>query len=79
MRSPFQLRPKFHARIRSRAEMKSREIQAATACLRLVETADPNQRRILVDLAGKWLAKARRDEEWARLAAEVTAYQRKAS
>jgi hypothetical protein len=59
--------------------MKSREIEAAKVCLRLVETADPAQRRILVDLAGKWLAKAGHDAEWVRLDAEVTAYQRKAS
>jgi hypothetical protein len=58
--------------------MLSREIEAAQACLKFAETADPDQRRILVDLAGKWLAKARRDAEWQRLSAEVAAYQRRA-
>jgi len=58
--------------------MPSREIQAAEACLKLAEAADPEQRRVLVELASKWLTKARHEADWARLSAEVEAYQRRA-
>jgi hypothetical protein len=59
--------------------VSSHAIDSADICLWLAESAPPDQRRILLDLAGKWLAKGPRDAEWARLAAELSAWQRKPS
>jgi hypothetical protein len=58
--------------------MSSHEIEVVEACLKLAETADSDQRRILVELASKWLAKAHHEADWVRLDAEVAAYRRRA-
>jgi hypothetical protein len=36
--------------------MNTHPIVSADACLQLAESAPPEQRRILLDLAGRWLA-----------------------
>jgi hypothetical protein len=59
--------------------MTSQALESADLCLWLAGTAPPDQRRILLDLAAKWLDRGPRDAEWARLTAELSAWQRKPS
>jgi hypothetical protein len=59
--------------------MASQALQSADLCLWLAENAPPDQRRILLDLAARWLAKAPHDGEWAQLSAELSAWQRRPS
>jgi hypothetical protein len=57
--------------------MSSHETQTAEMCLRMAEQAtEPEKRRILLDLASKWLIKARRDADWHRVLVEVEALRR---
>jgi len=56
--------------------MTSQALDSADICLWLAESAPPDQRRILLDLAARWLAKAPRDTEWARLSEELSAWRR---
>jgi hypothetical protein len=54
--------------------MASHQLEAAEACLRMAENAsDPHKRRLLLDLATKWLLKTPRNAESARVLAEVEA------
>jgi hypothetical protein len=55
--------------------MNSHEIEMVEICLELATMATP-ERRILLDLADKWLAKAPPDWKRARLAAEIEAFKR---
>ena len=56
--------------------MHPSSLDSADLCLRLAETASPEQRRILLDLAAKWLAKAPQDAQWAQLSDELSAWKR---
>jgi hypothetical protein len=56
--------------------MCSHELDMAEVCLRMAEEATGEQRRRLLDLAGKWLAKAPADLAKSRVASVIAAMRR---